>query len=129
MNNCGFRETAYLLVGFADSDIVVARRIQRRKGTASSVQLDSDRVLAREEKKGDVVGFWHTHPAGYAQQSRQDERTMAAFCRCFGKPLICVIECGREVHGWIHKLNSAARKVRSIRKAQDLVLIRCGRKD
>jgi proteasome lid subunit RPN8/RPN11 len=54
--------------------------------------------LTREEEQGDVVGFWHTHPAGSGTTpSRRDIRTMQAWCSALGKPLLCLIsEEGRE---------------------------------
>jgi len=40
---------------------------------------------------GDVVGFLHTHPAGPASPSGPDVRTMRAWRRALGKPLLCLI--------------------------------------
>jgi proteasome lid subunit RPN8/RPN11 len=48
-------------------------------------------VLAREEGRGDVVGFLHTHPTASTAPSRRDVRTMRAWTAAFGKPLVCVI--------------------------------------
>jgi proteasome lid subunit RPN8/RPN11 len=49
-------------------------------------------VLNREEERGDVVGFYHTHPSGLAAPSVRDVRTMRAWVSAFGKPLLCLIE-------------------------------------
>jgi proteasome lid subunit RPN8/RPN11 len=56
------------------------------------VAFDAAGVLAREESHGDVVGFYHTHPAGPPAPSDRDLRTMRAWVGSFGKPLLCVIE-------------------------------------
>jgi hypothetical protein len=65
-------------------------------GSSSSVDADWRWALAREERDGDVAGFWHTHPpgAGTAPSSR-DVQTMRAWCSAFGKPLLCIIADGR----------------------------------
>ncbi len=64
----------------------------RRLGGATSVEFDWSRVLRREERQGDVIGFYHTHPGGSAVPSRRDVKTMRAWVSCLGKPLLCVIE-------------------------------------
>jgi hypothetical protein len=64
-------------------------------GEVCRVCFDGDRVLRREERRGDVVGFFHTHPGMAAVPSVRDLRTMRAWCTCFGKPLLCVI-AGRD---------------------------------
>ena len=48
-------------------------------------------MLAREEQRRDVIGFYHTHPGLPACPSRRDVRTMHAWCSAFGKPLLCVM--------------------------------------
>jgi hypothetical protein len=61
-------------------------------GGVASVEADWGWTLAREEERGDVVGFWHTHPAGAGTApSGRDIRTMQAWCSALGKPLLCLI--------------------------------------
>jgi proteasome lid subunit RPN8/RPN11 len=60
-------------------------------------RVDAAGVLAREESKGDVVGFYHTHPAGPPEPSQRDVRTMRAWVSSFGKPLLCLIESDGEL--------------------------------
>ena len=60
-------------------------------GEHVQVAFDGDRVLQREERRGDVLGFFHTHPDGPPAPSRRDVRTMRAWSSAFGKPLICLI--------------------------------------
>jgi proteasome lid subunit RPN8/RPN11 len=64
------------------------------------VRFDGDRVLRREERRHDVVGFFHTHPGMVAVPSVRDLRTMRAWCSCFGKPLLCVIAGRDGVRGY-----------------------------
>jgi proteasome lid subunit RPN8/RPN11 len=57
-------------------------------------------VLAREERRQDVLGFLHTHPDGPGIPSRRDVRTMRAWCSAFGKPLLCLIASPEGVRGF-----------------------------
>ena len=50
--------------------------------------------MEREEVRGDVVGFYHTHPSMPPVPSARDAATMPAWVSCFGKPLLCVIDGG-----------------------------------
>jgi len=62
------------------------------RGSPASVEFDAAWVLGREESRGDVVGFYHTHPCGQPGPSQRDLRTMRAWAGSFGKPLLCLIE-------------------------------------
>jgi proteasome lid subunit RPN8/RPN11 len=62
------------------------------RGEPASVGFDADWALAREESKGDVVGFYHTHPSSSPEPSQRDLKTMRAWAGSFGKPLLCLIE-------------------------------------
>jgi proteasome lid subunit RPN8/RPN11 len=64
------------------------------------VGFDGAWVLKREEKYGDVAGFLHTHPDGLPAPSSRDIRTMRAWCSAFGKPLLCLIACPADMHGY-----------------------------
>lgn len=68
------------------------RLVKKVTGNSASVRFDGQWALKREEKKGDVVGFWHTHPDGTLEPSKRDIKTMQAWIGCFGKPLLCVIQ-------------------------------------
>ena len=57
--------------------------------------------MAREEKYGDVVGFYHTHPDGFLEPSEQDRATMQAWAFSFGKPLICAIDTSAGLRAWL----------------------------
>ena len=84
-------EQYWTLVGTRRGRIWYAKRVDRQSGTAVRVSFDGAEVLRREEQRGDVLGFFHTHPDGPLQPSSRDVRTMRAWCSAFGKPLLCVI--------------------------------------
>jgi hypothetical protein len=72
-----------------------AWRLRLRRPTAGGrawVEVDWAWALEREEARGDVVGFYHTHPGMAAVPSARDVVTMRAWVSCFGKPLLCAIE-------------------------------------
>ncbi len=85
-------EQCWTLVGARRGRIWLARRVDRHMGELSSVSFDGPNVLAREERRRDIVGFFHTHPGGPPQPSTRDVRTMRAWCSAFGKPLLCLID-------------------------------------
>jgi hypothetical protein len=85
-------EEAAVLIGYRRGDIWYGRLRQRWAGRKASVEFDWSWVLDREERYGDVVGFYHTHPAGLSAPSDRDVRTMRAWVTCLGKPLLCLIE-------------------------------------
>jgi proteasome lid subunit RPN8/RPN11 len=64
------------------------------------VRFDGAGVLRREEARGDVLGFFHTHPDGAPSPSARDVRTMRAWCSSFGKPLLCVIASPEGLAGY-----------------------------
>lgn len=84
-------ETCFILVGKRFRNFWFARLVKKSIGTQDSVSFDGRWVLEREEKKGDILGFYHTHQAGI-KLSKRDIKTMAAWASCFGKSLYCVIE-------------------------------------
>jgi proteasome lid subunit RPN8/RPN11 len=84
-------EEYWTLVGERRGRVWFARRIDRQFGEYVSVAFDAQRVLQREERYGDVLGFFHTHPAGPPDPSHRDVRTMRAWCSSFGKPILCAI--------------------------------------
>ncbi len=84
-------EECWLLVGRRRGRVWLARRVAYCTGEPASVAFDGPAALRREERRGDVVGFLHTHPAGPLRPSRRDVRTMRAWCSALGKPLLCLI--------------------------------------
>ncbi len=89
-------ERCWVLVGAVENGVWRVRRRQASRGGLASVEAAWEWALAREEARGDVAGFWHTHPAlGGLDPSARDIRTMQAWCSALGKPLICVISIGR----------------------------------
>jgi proteasome lid subunit RPN8/RPN11 len=90
-------ERCWVLVGSRQGPFWHARRTRPTRGEIACVHFEAARVLSREESKGDVVGFYHTHPAGPPEPSQRDVRTMRAWVSSFGKPLLCLIESEGEL--------------------------------
>lgn len=110
-------EVGYVLLGETKCGIWHARMMWRRTGTHSSVDFDWQKVLDREEKIGDVIGFYHTHPSGFTSPSKRDDVTMSAWSTCFGKPLLCVISESDKIGGWIYDAKDDSKsRVHDIRK-------------
>ena len=85
-------EQCWLLVGQHKQPFWHARRVRPSRGKPASVEFDAAWVLRRDEDRGDIVGFYHTHPAGPPAPSNRDDRTMRAWVSALGKPLLCLIE-------------------------------------
>jgi proteasome lid subunit RPN8/RPN11 len=82
------------LVGRRQGAFWYARRTRAARGEPASVEFDAPWVLRREETKGDIVGFCHTHLSGPPTPSERDLRTMRAWAGSFGKSLLCLIQSG-----------------------------------
>ena len=85
-------EISFILTGQRQRRIWYGRLVQRVAGGLASVEFDWGWVLEREERRGDIIGFYHTHPGGPMTPSQRDVRTMRAWASCLGKPLLCVIK-------------------------------------
>lgn len=79
-------EEIAVLIGQRRGHVWYGRLRQRQVGEPASVEFDWAWVLEREERQGDVIGFYHTHPSGLTTPSERDLRTMRAWAGCFGKP-------------------------------------------
>lgn len=84
-------EVCYVLVGKQLGWLFLGKLVKKTVGTPSLVEFDWEWVLKREENKGDVLGFWHTHLHG-VEPSERDIKTMRAWVSCFNKPLLSVIQ-------------------------------------
>jgi proteasome lid subunit RPN8/RPN11 len=93
-------EQCWTLLGWRRGRIWFGRRVRRTRGERASVGFDGAWVLEREETHGDIIGFLHTHPDGPAAPSLRDVRTMRAWCGCFSKPLLCLIDSPDGVCGY-----------------------------
>lgn len=85
-------ERCWTIVGCRQGRFWYGRRRRPAAGDCTKVEFDGAWSLLREETRGDVVGFYHTHPAGPASPSQRDVRTMRAWVEAFGKPLLCLVE-------------------------------------
>jgi len=93
-------EECWILVGARRGATWRANRVRYRRGETASVSADATWALRREEVRGDVVGFFHTHPMGGLSPSTRDVRTMRAWCDAFGKSMICVIATPDQIGAW-----------------------------
>jgi proteasome lid subunit RPN8/RPN11 len=93
-------EQCWTLLGQSRGRVWYGRRVRLSEGQPTSVRFDALWALKREEKRHDVLGFFHTHPHGPAFPSTRDVRTMRAWCSSFGKPLLCVIHSPQGVRGY-----------------------------
>ena len=85
------KEICYIMLGKRWGRFYFGRLVKKTIGDSNSVKFDGDWVLDREEKKGDIIGFWHTHGIDI-QPSSRDIKTMLAWIHCFGKQLVCIIQ-------------------------------------
>lgn len=93
-------ESYATLVGARGSRYAAGQMGHYQDGEPSSVEFNWKHVMEREEKYGDVVGFYHTHPEGHSDYSARDYETMTQWVDCFGKTLVCAIQNGREIRAW-----------------------------
>ncbi len=93
-----FLEEAYILTGTRRGLVWLLRCHRPMLGTPDSVETDWKWALRREERYGDVMGFYHTHPpAAGTRPSPRDVRTMRAWCSAFGKEMLGVIAAGEQI--------------------------------
>ena len=85
-------ERCWTLLGARQGSFWHARRRRPTRGEPTQVAFDAAWVLDREETRGDIVGFYHTHPSGAPLPSQRDVNTMRAWAGSLGKPLLCLIE-------------------------------------
>jgi proteasome lid subunit RPN8/RPN11 len=96
----GACEQCWVLLGERRGRIWHGKSARLSRGEATSVRFDGPWVLEREERRRDVLGFLHTHPAGPPSPSVRDVRTMRAWCSAFGKPLLCLIASPQGLAGY-----------------------------
>jgi hypothetical protein len=84
-------EECWILLGRKKNYKWKARRVKYSIGEPASVNFNYDWVMKREESKGDILGFVHTHPMTVGSPSMTDYATMHAWVCCFGRPLLCAI--------------------------------------
>ena len=82
-------ERSWILTGKLFRGLWFFRRNRQREGLPCSVDFDWEWAMRQEEQNHNVA-FLHSHPC-QAYPSSRDERTMRAFCLCFGRPILCAI--------------------------------------
>jgi hypothetical protein len=110
-------EQCWPLVGLRRGGLWCAKRLRRSVGQPTRVEFNGPAVLAREERRGDVVGFLHTHPGFRAQPSRRDIATMQAWVSAFGKPLVCLIDGTDGLAGFLFDAdNSQGKRIAQVER-------------
>ena|SRR5688572_26111454 len=117
-------EECWVLVGRVRAGVCHARATTHTLGHPSHVEADGAWALRREECRGDVIGFLHTHPMGGIRPSARDVRTMQAWCDALGKPLVCLIRTPATVAAWrFVSHRSRGRRIRRVNVRGCLITI------
>jgi hypothetical protein len=95
------KEIAYIITGERRGHFWYGRLQQRQMGQPTTVEFDWAWTLDREARRGDVLGFYHTHPGNLSQPSPRDIITMRAWVSCLGKPLLCIIKSQTRLVGYL----------------------------
>lgn len=94
-------EHSWVLTGVRTSRLWLGQRNHEQTGDPVQVPFDADWTINRHKEKGDVIGWYHTHPNLPAYVSTRDLATMRAWVGCLGRPLLCLIEGTRGLRGWV----------------------------
>lgn len=104
-NNVVYDNEEYLaLIGrWLTPTIWVARGKNPIEGGPVSVKFNAQDIIDREIAKGDIMGFYHTHPKMPASPSSTDYNTMNGWVASLGKDLVCLIEGenGLKTYLWV----------------------------
>ncbi|MCP3685227.1 MAG: hypothetical protein GY861_21395 [bacterium] len=84
-------EISYALIGKILGPIAAGFLQYKTVGSESSVDVDYNSAMHREDAVGDVIGFYHTHIVKSTSPSDRDISFYRAWCHCFNKPLLCLI--------------------------------------
>ncbi len=84
-------EHCWVLLGKQVGPLWYGKLRKLSEGTPTRVAFDFRAIQDREERRHDVLGFFHTHPTFAATPSSIDDHTMKCWVASFGKPLICAI--------------------------------------
>lgn len=114
-------EHMWVLLGEADGDLWHGRMVPMARGGPAQVSFDANEVIKREEEYGDVVGFLHTHPSFTSHYSSRDDRTMKAWCLCFGKPLVCCIKGVDGLAAWWYLDDETEPEDFQVRRVKKLI--------
>ena len=94
------QEECWVIVGKKTARRWRGRRTRYSIGDPSTVKFNPKWVEQREDARGDVLGFIHTHPNTPAYPSDTDYATMRAWCLDTGRPMLCLIQGTDGLRGW-----------------------------
>lgn len=105
-------EKCWFIRGFYVAGMWVGRLEYHSEGTSASVGFDWKKALS-----GRLLGFYHSHPSGLSSPSTRDDKTMSAWVRSEGRPMLCGIFCDGEQRCYVYdrgiRLSIGAREVPS----------------
>lgn len=84
-------EQCWILSGKVQGNLWWAKPLIEGSGCPVSVEFNYDRSMKQEEK-GKLVGWAHTHPSFLAVPSNRDHATMKVWVLSLGHSLVCVIK-------------------------------------
>lgn len=93
-------EECWVIVGKWNDNRWRGRRTRYSIGEPSKVGFNPQWVEDREDTKGDIVGFVHTHPHTPGAPSPTDYATMKAWVMYFGRPMLCMINGTDGLRAW-----------------------------
>lgn len=79
-------EECWFIYGMKIGPCWVGRLKYHSRGTVASVDFDWSKAA-----NVTIIGFYHSHPGGRPSPSTRDDRTMSAWVRAEGRPLLCGI--------------------------------------
>ena len=97
-------EECWFLRGKKYGRYYIGRLDWHSKGTMASVDFDWEEAM-----QGDVLGFYHSHPSGMPSPSNRDDRTMGAWVRAEGRPLLCGIFSGKNQACYLYDRGGSRR--------------------
>lgn len=79
-------EECWFIYGKKIGPCWVGRLKYHSRGSAASVDFDWAQAM-----NPNIIGFYHSHPGGSPTPSTRDDRTMDAWVKTEGRPLLCGI--------------------------------------
>lgn len=100
-------EIYHLLIDDKDYPFTVLKKIAfETQQNKALVEFDYNIAYKYEDDPNEyVLGFFHTHPTGMNHMSATDDATMEAWIKCLGRELLCVIDSGTSIDGWLCFIN------------------------
>ena len=79
-------EKCWFVRGIQIGDVYIGRLQYHSEGSLASVDFKWSEALGKS-----LLGFYHSHPGGVPCPSSRDDRTMRAWVKAEGRPMLCGI--------------------------------------